>query len=414
MRKLYPELSKEAVKLQEGLEARIIGQDRAIRNLVQVLEIHNAGLHDPHRPIACLLYLGPSGCGKTETVRALAEILHGNKDSFLRINCELLQQEHTVGNLVGSAKGYVGYGDEAILSQKQLDKHRKEGSSAPSILLWDEIDKAANSILNVLLGIFDTGRVTLSNGQDVDLRNSIQICTCNLAAKELARLLSSSGLGFQGEKEHSATDDQIWKTSKEAVKKHMRPELIGRFTKIITFHSLSDKALNQILDIQINDIQKRLIDSKHLVLLRVTSDARALLIKEGTSQEYGARTLRKTIEKKVVVPLASILAAKSVQDGDAIVVSMDHEKLIFSCDPKKGALLKVKPEPPVVPITPDIPPVPDGEASAEAKEPKKSDKKSTAIRVPIKYMGWGPFFGKERDEEQIRQLLAFLREIGAI
>jgi ATP-dependent Clp protease ATP-binding subunit ClpA len=336
MTRLHPQLSEASVRLKEQLESRICGQSRAIRNIVSVMEIFYSGLHSSERPIACVLYLGPSGCGKTECVRALAEILHSDKDRLVRINCELLQQEHSVGNLIGSAKGYVGYSDDPLLSQRNIDRHRDPKSpNVPTLLLFDEVDKMAQSGLNVLLGLMDTGRVVLSSGDEVDLRNSLIVCTCNLAARELARELTDSHVGFHGEQKSEVTEDRIWKISKKAVERHMRPELIGRFTKIVTFHALSPKTLSRILEIQLGDIQQRLIKAGHPIVLRLTAPAKRYCLREGISPEYGARPLRTLLDKVIVAPLASILNAKAVRAGDMVLVSLNRGKLVFSSERRK-------------------------------------------------------------------------------
>jgi ATP-dependent Clp protease ATP-binding subunit ClpB len=331
MERLTTELSEKALALKMGLESSVIGQPRAVRHTVHALERVWSGLTHPDHPPAILMFLGPTGVGKTELARALAGELLGSKSALTRIDCAEFQHRHEVAKLIGSPPGYLGFTekDTARLSQKKLDQFQAPGH-AINILLIDEIEKAADDFFDMMLGIFDSATVTLGSGETTDFSKTIILITSNLSSKETQQKIHNSGIGFYSAKaDRDELDKDIWRTTKEAVRKFFRPEFINRIDKFISFHSLDETSLRRILNINLNDIQHRLLTAGHNIILFVTAEAKDYFIQQGTSEAFGARELKRVLEAQLVTPLSSIIASGRATDGDLIEIGFD-DKLIFS------------------------------------------------------------------------------------
>jgi ATP-dependent Clp protease ATP-binding subunit ClpB len=330
--------------LQWRLKDLVIGQDRAAGELVKAIQKYYVRMHPPGRPIANLLFLGPTGVGKTELVRALATALLGNPEAFLRVDCGEFTHSHEVAKLVGSPPGYLGHRETTgRLEQAELDKYslkenkNPEGAilsveKRPSILLWDEIEKAGESLFDILLGIMDAGRLTLGNNKTTDFTRTINIMTSNLGSKAVRTLLKGSDMGFhKGGQVQSDLDQKIYTVSKDAATKFFKPEFMNRLDRLIVFRSLSQDHLKQILHIELRKLKKRVNTIPRFIHdIKITPAAEDFILKEGTSEEYGARELKRAIERFVAEPISCLLATLQLITGDSLTIDHDGKDLVFT------------------------------------------------------------------------------------
>lgn len=324
-------LSLEAKELEKGLLARVVGQDRAVMQLVRTMQMFKSGLQNPNRPIGVLLFLGPTGSGKTKLVEALAECLFGHKDRMLKIDCAEYQHDHEIAKLIGSPPGYLGHDKTpARLSQAIIDKHQRQ-SMKMTIVLFDEIEKAGEGLYELMLGMMDKGKITLGNNQTVDLTKCIIVMTSNEGSSELQKIMSGSTIGF-GTADSAGMDQDIWKAAKEALKRKFAPEFLNRINRSIVFHQLDDESLKKIVNIELDSIQDRILMAGHFIILRVTDEAKDFIRKEGTDTTFGARELNRAIERYVVEPVSSLLATKQVRSTDMLTAEYNAgaEKLFFT------------------------------------------------------------------------------------
>jgi ATP-dependent Clp protease ATP-binding subunit ClpB len=325
-------LSKKATELELDLMTRVIGQERAIHQLVLAYEIFMAGLQTPRRPLANLLFLGPTGSGKTRLVEALAEALFGDAKAMVKIDCAEYQREHEVAKLIGSPPGYLGFDKpNSRLTKEKLEAHLQGNPFLPqiSIVLFDEIEKAAPEFHQTLLGILDKGVLTLGNSTVVDFSKTIVVMTSNLGSNNIAKLLSGSQLGFHNTSDHDLEDlDQlIYKTSMNAVRKLFSPEFVGRIDRTIVFRPLDEDALRKILDLELEDVQDRIIESDRIILFDVSKRGREYLLKAGTDDREGARNLKKVINREFTAKISSLVATNQLNSGDQLLVDKeDGEK----------------------------------------------------------------------------------------
>lgn len=334
--KLDPEnLSTESLKLSDYLHNRILGQPRAIRQFVQCYQAFLAGMSRPDRPLGTYLFLGPTGTGKTHLARTTAEFLYGKSDCMTRIDCAEYQHSHEISKLIGSPAGYVGFKEGARLSQKEIDKFKTNGhKDKPSIILFDEIEKADPALFDILLGVLDVGRITLGSGETTDFTNSIIFCTSNLGSAATKNLILASGIGFERPKMNAVElDEKIYQKSKKAVEKHFRPEFVNRFDRLIVFRSLSKDTLRLILENEIFNVRRRLdrtrfrgwevgtpLPDERSIDLKVSEASKEFLLSEGTSELYGARELNKAIERFLAQPIASFIVCQELKHRDILVV----------------------------------------------------------------------------------------------
>jgi len=326
-------LSNESISLQARLKAKVVGQDRAIERLVHSLQKFRTGLQDPNKPLATLLFIGPTGTGKSELVHALAETMFANRNAITRIDGAEFQREHEVAKLIGSPPGYLGHRESsARFTQERLDAWQdKEKGRNFNILLFDEIEKAHNALFELLLGVFDYGKMVLGSGEEVTFKKTIIIMTSNIGSRETEKLVNDAHIGFhRGEQERADLDQKIYETSKAAIKKFFKPEFLNRVDRTIVFRSLSDAHLKKILTIELNKVQNRIIDSPVRFVFRVSPAAKDFLIKEGTSAAYGARELKRAIEKFIAEPLSSLVGSEQVDAKDTVFVDLENGELVFN------------------------------------------------------------------------------------
>ncbi|MCC6178403.1 MAG: ATP-dependent chaperone ClpB [Chloroflexi bacterium] len=311
---------EKLIQMEERLRTRVVGQDEAVVAVANAVRAARAGLQDPNRPLGSFLFLGPTGVGKTETARALAEFLFDDEGALVRIDMSEYQEKHTVSRLIGAPPGYVGYEEAGQLTEAVRRRPY-------SVVLFDEVEKAHPEVLNVLLQLLDDGRLTDAQGRVVDFRNTIVIMTSNLGsdAYQLGqRFGREGGVPILSTPPSS---EQVRERVMEAVRTHFRPELLNRIDEIVIFRSLGLEQIGEIVGIQLVGLRKRLAERK--IALDLTDAARALLAREGYDPVYGARPLKRTIQKEVVQPLAMRLLKGDFRDGDTIVVDDQGGQIVF-------------------------------------------------------------------------------------
>jgi len=336
---LNPEAkSALAEQFESGLQARVIGQDRALRSITSLYQVFQAGMTNPSRPLGTMLFLGPTGSGKTHVVEAAAEVLSGDRNAFVKVDCAEFQHSHEIAKLIGSPPGYLGHRETApMLTQESLDKHHTERDPF-TLVLFDEIEKASDSLWQLLLGILDKGTLTLGDNRKVDFSQTIIILTSNLGAREMSELITGS-IGFAPARSASLVEDdldqKIYRTALDAARKKFSPEFMNRIDKVVVFRSLKQLELRAILDLEVAAVQHRIDEGAgERFVFRLTDEAREFLLSEGIEFRYGARHLKRAIERFLVNPLASLSATRQVGLGDVVIVDIDAQtqKLQFFLD----------------------------------------------------------------------------------
>lgn len=318
--------SQRLLHLEAELHKRVISQDDAVTAVAKAVRRARAGLKDANRPIGSFLFLGPSGVGKTELARTLAAQLFGSADNMIRIDMSEFMEKYSVSRLVGAPPGYVGYEEGGELTDAVREKPY-------SVILFDEVEKASSDFFNLLLQVLDEGRLTDSKGRTVDFRNTVIIMTSNLGASHLKPSGPVMGFSTGGDsaKDREASFAVAKKEIMADVKRFFRPEFLNRIDEIIVFKPLEQKDLRQIVDILLKDLTKRLGEKG--VALDWTTAADDVLVEEGTDFAYGARPLKRAIQKLVEDPIAEMLLSSSVKDGNTIHVdSLDKKKLVFTTE----------------------------------------------------------------------------------
>jgi ATP-dependent Clp protease ATP-binding subunit ClpA len=329
LRRLQPP-EPAAGDLWSRLKRRVVGQDEALRSIVPYVEMHHAGLAPSGRPVGVFLLLGPTGTGKTRTVSALAGALHGSERKMLRVDCGEFQLEHETAKLIGAPPGYLGHREtQPMISQQKLTSAASERSSL-SLVLFDEIEKAAPSLRRLLLGVLDRAVLKLGDNTSVNFERSLIFLTSNLGAREMTKQLSG-GVGFRGE---GAIGEQgLRGISAGAVRRRFSPEFINRIDAMITYLPLKRAAMDVILDQQVAEIQQLVRERLHSAVFEVqlSSEAREFLMRRGASPEYGARELKRTVHRHLLQPLAELIARKRVSSGERLLVEApaDAERLVF-------------------------------------------------------------------------------------
>jgi ATP-dependent Clp protease ATP-binding subunit ClpB len=315
--------STESRDFEAGLRRKIVGQDEAVQAVVDLYQVFRAGLNSPGRPVGNLLFLGPTGAGKTRVVEATAEVLYGDPRAVIKVDCAEFQHSHEIAKLIGSPPGYLGHREtHPLITQEALALYHTEKLKI-SFLLFDEIEKASDALWQLLLGILDKATLTLGDNRRVDLSQTMIFMTSNLGGVEITELMTG-GLGFaplQRAETKLGLDEKVEKTASEAAKRKFAPEFMNRIDKTVVFRPLRLAQLELILDIELGVVQQRVLETaKGRFLFRVTQPAREFLLKEGTDMKYGARHLKRAIERHVVYPLASLLATEQVSLGDVISI----------------------------------------------------------------------------------------------
>lgn len=329
--------SPRAKEFEDKLSARIVGQERAVRRMSGLFQIYLAGMNNPSRPIGTMLFLGPTGSGKTRVVEAAAEVLFGEPHSVVKIDCAEFQHSHEIAKLIGSPPGYLGHRETSpMLTQENLDKAHTEDTKL-SFVLFDEIEKASDSLWQLLLGILDKATLTLGDNRRVDFSKTVVIMTSNLGAREMSEMISG-GIGFAPTKSGKNPDDneidtKIYRTALEAAKRKFSPEFMNRIDKVVVFRSLKEHHLRQILGIELKGVQDRITESAGTkFIFDCTDEAKEFLLKEGIDLKYGARHLKRSIERFLVYPLSNLVATQQIETGDMVTVGYDEnlDQLIFT------------------------------------------------------------------------------------
>jgi len=341
--------SADTIEFRNALRAKIVGQDEGVQALVDMYQVLMAGLNSPGRPIGNFLFLGPTGSGKTRIVEAAAEIWFGDPRAMLKLDCAEFQHSHEIAKLIGSPPGYLGHREtHPLITQESLAQYHNEKHKF-SILLLDEIEKASDALWQLLLGMLDKAALTLGDNRRVDMSQTMIFMTSNLGGGEITELMGG-GYGFikSDDKPKDNLDIKVERTAVEAARRKFSPEFMNRLDKVVVFHPLHREQLEQVLDIELGLVQKRVLDTaREKFLFRVTPAAREFLLREGTDQRYGARHLKRAIERYVVYPLANLLATVQVKIGDLVRIDWDgvSEGFTFVRE-QEGAL--VEPEAPLV------------------------------------------------------------------
>jgi len=314
--------AEKLLHMEERLHQRLVDQEEAVAAISEAIRRSRAGLKDPKRPIGSFMFLGPTGVGKTELVRTLAWFLFGDESAMVRLDMSEYQEKHTVSRLIGAPPGYVGYEEGGQLTEAVRRRPYR-------VILLDEIEKAHPEVFNSLLQILDDGRLTDGHGRTVDFKNTIVIMTSNTGVELIKRDMA---IGFtpqkDGDKARKQSYEQMKEKVMEAVKKTFRPEFLNRIDEIIVFHELTEEQLRSIVDLMVGDLQKRLADRK--LEVELTEEAKSWLAKEGFNPLYGARPLRRAIERYVENPLSTKLLRGEFSPGNTIIVDRGDDGLTFT------------------------------------------------------------------------------------
>jgi ATP-dependent Clp protease ATP-binding subunit ClpC len=311
-------LEGEAEKLlhmEERIHERIVNQDEAVKAISEAVRRGRAGLKDPKRPVGSFIFLGPTGVGKTEVAKALAQFLFDDEDSMIRLDMSEFMERHTVSRLVGAPPGYIGYDEAGQLTEAVRRRPFR-------VILLDEVEKAHPDVFNILLQILEDGRLTDGHGRTVDFRNTVVIMTSNLGTQEFQR----QAIGFT--RQDKSEQQRLKGTIDTALKQTFRPEFLNRIDDTIIFQPLSEEHLKKIVDLLSLEVEKRLSDRN--IALELDEEAKAWLLKEGYEPAFGARPLRRAIQRYVENPLSSRILSGEFKDGDRIIVGVEGESLSFS------------------------------------------------------------------------------------
>ncbi len=323
---------EDAEKLRVDLHKRIIGQDHTIQQIVNVYQTFLAGMNSPSRPIGSFLLLGPTGTGKTRLVESMAESLLGDPRAMVKIDCAEFQHSHEIAKLVGSPPGYLGHREtHPVLSQEVLSQYHTEKVKL-SFVLFDEIEKASDALWNLLLGVLDKATLTLGDTRRVDFSKTMIFMTSNLGAAEMNTILRP-GLGFgagnisqqQAGQLDANTTEKISRAGVEAARRRFTPEFMNRLDKVLVFKPLAETELRKILNLELNLLQQRIFSSSTPTpfFFALTPAAKEFLLREGTDLKYGARHLKRAIDRELVDPLSNLIASGQVRGGDLISVDFD-------------------------------------------------------------------------------------------
>jgi ATP-dependent Clp protease ATP-binding subunit ClpB len=331
---------KDAESLEKTLLKLVVGQNEAVEQIVNIYQMYLTGLSAPGRPVGNFLFLGPTGSGKTRTVEATAEALVHNPRAVIKIDCAEFQHSHEIAKLIGSPPGYLGHREtHPLLSQEVINQHHTDTMKL-SFILFDEIEKASDALWNLLLGILDKATLTLGDNRKVDFSRAMIFMTSNLGAGEMSALVAPK-LGFnavaaaaQPRPASEELNKKISRTGVEAARRKFTPEFINRIDKIVVFKSLGEPELRRILDLELGQVQQRILISpaEKSFVFTVSPAGKNLLLTEGTDVKYGARHLKRAIERLLVHPLSNLMATNQVAGGDWIQADLDGEQrsLVFT------------------------------------------------------------------------------------
>src|SRR3984957_792476 len=311
-----------ASQFERALRKKVVGQDQAVQALVDLYQMFCAGLQPPSRPIGNVLFLGPTGSGKTRIVEAAAEILFGDSRAVIKVDCAEFQHSHEIAKLIGSPPGYLGHREtHPLITQEALNASHHDHLKL-SFLLFDEIEKASDALWQLLLGMLDKASLTLGDNRRVDFSQTMIFLTSNLGSGQIADLMQG-GMGFMqpNDKPTTKLHEKVERAAVEAARRNFSPEFMNRLDKVVVFHPLKREELDEVLEIELSNVQKRVLDTATLpFVFRITEEGRAFLLQEGTDQRYGARHLKRAIERYVVYPISRLLATAQVHQGDVLVI----------------------------------------------------------------------------------------------
>lgn len=317
---------ERAQEFEEKLSARIVGQETAVRRMTGLYQLFLAGMNQKDRPVGTLLFLGPTGSGKTRVVEAAAEVLFGNANAVIKIDCAEFQHSHEIAKLLGSPPGYLGHRETApLLSQEHLDRFHTSDTQL-SLVLFDEIEKASDALWSLLLGILDKATLTLGDNRRVDFSRTVIVMTSNLGAREMSDLIAG-GIGFaSGQKSTNGhLDQKINRTAVEAARRKFSPEFMNRIDKVVVFGSLDEQHLREILELELKAVQERIMSTASTKFLFNCSPIfKELLLSDGSDSRYGARHLKRSVERNLVLPLSNLLASGQISFGDSVYVDLDE------------------------------------------------------------------------------------------
>jgi ATP-dependent Clp protease ATP-binding subunit ClpA len=328
---------RDAENLEGSLRKFIVGQDEAIQQIVNIYHMHLTGMSAPSRPIGNFLFLGPTGSGKTRIVEATAEALVKNPRAVIKIDCAEFQHSHEIAKLIGSPPGYLGHREtHPLLSQEVLNQYHTEATKV-SFVLFDEIEKASDALWNLLLGILDKGTLTLGDNRKVDFSRAMIFMTSNLGASEMSNIMAPK-LGFMavsGEVKAARDgkmNEKLERSGVEAARRKFTPEFMNRLDKVVVFRPLGSPELKRILDIELNMVQQRVFNSTpdRAFIFHVTEPAKDYLLGEGTDMKYGARHLKRAIERLLVQPMSNLIATDQVKGGDWLRIDFTAEKRVLT------------------------------------------------------------------------------------
>ncbi|MDB5237363.1 MAG: ATP-dependent chaperone ClpB, ATP-dependent Clp protease ATP-binding subunit ClpB [Parcubacteria group bacterium] len=329
--KMIEEEAAKLARMEQDLTGAVIGQNAAIKIVTDAVKRSRVGIADPNRPIGSFMFLGPTGVGKTELSKRLAEFMFNDKDALVRVDMSEFMERHSVAKLIGAPPGYVGYDEAGSLTERI--RHRPY-----SVVLFDEIEKAHPEVFNILLQVLDSGHLTDGKGRKVNFKNTIIILTSNIGAEYMDRM---ANIGF-GHADHAeaAAYDQMKEKVMGSLKDQFRPEFLNRLDDIIIFDPLSKEALTEIVESQVVEVVKRLSGKR--ITLAIQPEVRAWLAEKGYNPQYGARPLKRTIQDKILTPIASLMVGQGIMEGGTVTVSLKNGELHF--DVKKAALRVRRPK----------------------------------------------------------------------
>ena len=323
--------SPEVLDFEHRLRSRIIGQDRAVRRMVNMYQIFLAGMNMPGRPVGTMLFLGPTGSGKTRVVEASADILFGHPRAFIKVDCAEFQHSHEIAKLIGSPPGYLGHRETPpLLTQEALDQHHTDQLKL-SFLLFDEIEKADDALWQLLLGVLDKGTLTLGDNRQVDFSRTVVLMTSNLGASEMSKF-REGGIGFASsqatEGDWEAIDQKIYRTATSVARKKFTPEFMNRIDKVVVFRTLTREHLRKIVDLELDEVRDRILASQNgrQFILHCSDRVKEFFVDEGTDPRYGARHLKRAIERYLVFPLSNLIATGQIELGDLVQADLDSDE----------------------------------------------------------------------------------------
>ncbi len=376
--------SPRAAEFEDKLSGLIVGQERAVRRMSGLFQIYLAGMNNPSRPIGTMLFLGPTGSGKTRVVEAASEVLFADPHAVVKIDCAEFQHSHEIAKLIGSPPGYLGHRETSpMLTQENLDKAHTEETKL-SFVLFDEIEKASDSLWQLLLGILDKATLTLGDNRRVDFSKTVVIMTSNLGAREMSDMISG-GIGFAPTKtgspqEDNEIDSKIYRTALEAAKRKFSPEFMNRIDKVVVFRSLKEHHLRKILDIELRAVQDRITDSAGTkFIFECTDEAKEYLLGEGIDLKYGARHLKRSIERFLVYALSNLVATQQVETGDFVMIDFDPVKQGLMFTKQSGKMIISE--------------------SADEKTDDEPLVKSDAVGAPLPQASAAPQMSKSKGED---------------